>query len=178
MSDYYLMEIPHESKFTVVSLCRHHRQTKSGARIRIHSSEVDTYLSIYRTTSSIIRYPSMYRPSLIITTGIRRWATPLTLACNSSFQGYHQQAAKRLRTTTIFTTTNIRKANMSYSSPAVKVKSLDHVVLTVKSLEATADFYTTHLGMKHEKFTSGGVERYLSPNLCITAQNHTANITR
>jgi catechol 2,3-dioxygenase-like lactoylglutathione lyase family enzyme len=48
----------------------------------------------------------------------------------------------------------------SSSSPAIKVKSLDHVVLTVKSLAATADFYTTHLGMQHENFKAGdGVER-------------------
>ena len=40
------------------------------------------------------------------------------------------------------------------------VKSIDHVVLTVKSIEATVDFYTSRLGMKHEEFTSGGIERY------------------
>lgn len=34
------------------------------------------------------------------------------------------------------------------------VKSIDHVVLTVKDIPATIDFYTTRLGMKHEKFTS------------------------
>jgi len=51
-------------------------------------------------------------------------------------------------------------SSSSSSSSAVKVKSLDHVVLTVKSLEATADFYTTHLGMQHETFKAGdGVER-------------------
>jgi 4-hydroxyphenylpyruvate dioxygenase-like putative hemolysin len=100
----------------------------------------------------------MYRPSLIITTGIRRLATPLILARNSSFQGFHNRGIESLRTTAITTTPNVRKANMS-SSPAVKVKSLDHVVLNVASLDATAKFYTTHLGMEHEKFTSGGVER-------------------
>jgi len=48
----------------------------------------------------------------------------------------------------------------SSSTAAVKVKSLDHVVLTVASLDATADFYTTHLGMQHETFVAGdGVER-------------------
>lgn len=41
------------------------------------------------------------------------------------------------------------------------VNSLDHVVLTVASIEATVQFYTTLLGMKHETFVSGeGVERY------------------
>jgi catechol 2,3-dioxygenase-like lactoylglutathione lyase family enzyme len=34
------------------------------------------------------------------------------------------------------------------------VKSLDHVVLTVKSIEAAVNFYTDNLGMKHEVFTS------------------------
>jgi hypothetical protein len=99
----------------------------------------------------------MYRPSLIITAGIRRTITPLTVA-RHSFHGYRKPGTKSIRsTTTISTTTNIRKANMSTSSSAVKVKSLDHVVLTVKSL---ADFYTTHLGMQHETFKAGdGVER-------------------
>jgi hypothetical protein len=102
----------------------------------------------------------MYRPSLIITAGIRRTITPLTVA-RHSFHGYRKPGTKSIRsTTTISTTTNIRKANMSTSSSAVKVKSLDHVVLTVKSLDATADFYTTHLGMQHETFKAGdGVER-------------------
>lgn len=39
------------------------------------------------------------------------------------------------------------------------VKSIDHVVLTCRRIPATVDFYTTKLGMKHEVFTSGGVER-------------------
>jgi hypothetical protein len=34
------------------------------------------------------------------------------------------------------------------------VKSLDHLVLTVKSIPDSVDFYTTHLGMRHEVFTS------------------------
>lgn len=34
------------------------------------------------------------------------------------------------------------------------VKSLDHVVLTVRSIPATVNFYTQKLGMKHEVFTS------------------------
>ncbi|OJD37134.1 biphenyl-diol-dioxygenase [Diplodia corticola] len=43
------------------------------------------------------------------------------------------------------------------------VKSLDHVVLTVRSIPATVDFYTKMMGMKHEVFTSAkdpGVERH------------------
>jgi len=34
------------------------------------------------------------------------------------------------------------------------VLSLDHIVLTVKSLPSTIAFYTTHLGMRHASFTS------------------------
>jgi catechol 2,3-dioxygenase-like lactoylglutathione lyase family enzyme len=34
------------------------------------------------------------------------------------------------------------------------VKSLDHLVLTVKSIPATVEFYTKLLGMKHEAFRS------------------------
>ena len=54
------------------------------------------------------------------------------------------------------------------------VKSIDHVVLTVKSIEATVDFYTTRLGMKHEVFTSKGVERYVT----VTSQTCTISSLR
>ncbi|TKA82861.1 hypothetical protein B0A55_00980 [Friedmanniomyces simplex] len=40
------------------------------------------------------------------------------------------------------------------------VKAIDHVVLTAKNIDKTVDFYTTKLGMKHETFTSDGVERH------------------
>ncbi|KAJ5836058.1 hypothetical protein N7447_002084 [Penicillium robsamsonii] len=33
------------------------------------------------------------------------------------------------------------------------VKSLDHLVLTVRSIPKTVAFYTTYLGMRHEIFT-------------------------
>jgi len=47
------------------------------------------------------------------------------------------------------------------SDPApLAVKSLDHVVLTVKDYQTTIDFYATNLGMKHEKFVSKDDERY------------------
>lgn len=36
----------------------------------------------------------------------------------------------------------------------IAIKSLDHLVLTVRSIPATVAFYTNHLGMRHEKFTS------------------------
>ncbi|KXL41989.1 hypothetical protein M433DRAFT_158099 [Acidomyces richmondensis BFW] len=40
------------------------------------------------------------------------------------------------------------------------VKSIDHVVLTVKDVQKTVQFYTQHLGMTHETFTSKGTERH------------------
>lgn len=57
-------------------------------------------------------------------------------------------------------------AHLLFQSPSTPstmasfaVKSIDHVVLTVKNIPATINFYTTRLGMKHEVFTSKGVER-------------------
>lgn len=47
---------------------------------------------------------------------------------------------------------------MSSTAPFA-VKSLDHVVLTVKDYQASIDFYTKRLGMTHEKFSSKGDER-------------------
>lgn len=41
-----------------------------------------------------------------------------------------------------------------------RVRSLDHLVLTVKDLQATIDFYVSVLGMKHERFVSMGSERH------------------
>ncbi|GAB7334118.1 hypothetical protein MBLNU13_g06192t1 [Cladosporium sp. NU13] len=47
------------------------------------------------------------------------------------------------------------------SSSSFAVQSIDHVVLTVASIQATVDFYTKRLGMTHETFVSGeGVERH------------------
>ncbi|KAL2822813.1 Glyoxalase/Bleomycin resistance protein/Dihydroxybiphenyl dioxygenase [Aspergillus cavernicola] len=34
------------------------------------------------------------------------------------------------------------------------IKSLDHLVLTVRSIPKSVTFYTTHLGMRHEVFSS------------------------
>lgn len=45
----------------------------------------------------------------------------------------------------------------------IAVKAIDHVVLTVKSIDATVKFYTDNLGMKHNVFTSpkdSSVERH------------------
>jgi len=39
----------------------------------------------------------------------------------------------------------------------MKIKSLDHFVLTVADIEVTADFYTRILGMKKEIFAEGRV---------------------
>lgn len=45
-------------------------------------------------------------------------------------------------------------------SSIARTKSLDHLVLTVKSLDATVKFYETVLGMRHTSFSSGGQERH------------------
>ena len=42
----------------------------------------------------------------------------------------------------------------SPSPPICKITSLDHIVLTVRSLERTIAFYTKILGMTHEAFKS------------------------
>lgn len=43
---------------------------------------------------------------------------------------------------------------------SLTIKSLDHLVLTVRSLSRTTEFYTRHLGMRHSVFTSKGTERH------------------
>jgi len=40
------------------------------------------------------------------------------------------------------------------TAPVATAKSLDHIVLTVKDLDATVKFYEEVLGMKHEAFSS------------------------
>ncbi|KAK6077111.1 biphenyl-2,3-diol 1,2-dioxygenase [Seiridium cupressi] len=45
-------------------------------------------------------------------------------------------------------------------SSIARTKSLDHIVLTVKDLDATVKFYESVLGMKHTAFTPGGQERH------------------
>ena len=39
------------------------------------------------------------------------------------------------------------------------VTAIDHVVLTVKDLSSTIEFYTARLGMKHEPFDHHGEQR-------------------
>lgn len=53
----------------------------------------------------------------------------------------------------------IPKVTFAPNMAAFSVKAIDHVVLTVKSIPKTIDFYTTRLGMKHEQFLSKGTER-------------------
>lgn len=48
----------------------------------------------------------------------------------------------------------------SSNSSIARTKSLDHLVLTVKDLDATVKFYESVLGMKHTSFASGGQERH------------------
>lgn len=55
--------------------------------------------------------------------------------------------------------TPVQSSSLSTKMASFAVKSIDHVVLTVKNIPATITFYTTRLGMKHEVFTSKGVER-------------------
>ncbi|XMA07994.1 hypothetical protein WAI453_000785 [Rhynchosporium graminicola] len=45
---------------------------------------------------------------------------------------------------------------MSSSKPAAVVQSLDHIVLTVKSIPKTIEWYTSNLGMRSECFVSDG----------------------
>ena len=51
-------------------------------------------------------------------------------------------------------------AYVAKMSKIATASSLDHLVLTVKDLDASVSFYEKYLGMKHASFTSGGVERH------------------
>ncbi len=42
----------------------------------------------------------------------------------------------------------------------ITIRALDHLVLTVASIDATSAFYARVLGMTPQRFTSGGVERH------------------
>src|ERR1700761_3110566 len=69
-------------------------------------------------------------------------------------------------TSTPFTPTLSNKDVISMG-PKLAVKSLDHLVLTVRSIPAAVEFYTQHLGMRHEAFRSPkdvSIERYVSKN--------------
>ncbi|RVX72455.1 hypothetical protein B0A52_03643 [Exophiala mesophila] len=45
-------------------------------------------------------------------------------------------------------------------SSVTKARSLDHLVLTVKDLDATVQFYASVLGMRHTSFHSTGSDRH------------------
>jgi len=49
---------------------------------------------------------------------------------------------------------------MALFTPAAVITSLDHLVLTVKSITASRYWYVQNLGMRHEVFVSGGVARH------------------
>lgn len=49
--------------------------------------------------------------------------------------------------------------SMSVSDSVANTTSLDHLVLTVRDLDATIEWYVTVMGMKVETFSSGGVSR-------------------
>jgi catechol-2,3-dioxygenase len=44
---------------------------------------------------------------------------------------------------------------MALPARAATVTALDHLVLTVKSIAASKNWYTQNLGMRHEVFVSG-----------------------
>ncbi|TVY65588.1 Glyoxalase domain-containing protein [Lachnellula suecica] len=48
----------------------------------------------------------------------------------------------------------------SSQTPAAKITSLDHLVLTVRSIPATKTWYENTLGMRSQSFVSGGVTRH------------------
>jgi len=49
---------------------------------------------------------------------------------------------------------NVKSTRMSSSTPAANLKSLDHLVLTVKSIPTTTAWYKQNLGMRAESFVS------------------------
>ena len=50
-----------------------------------------------------------------------------------------------------------RCSTQRYLTENMKISSIDHLVLTVKDLEKTIEFYTSLLGMKVERFGEGRV---------------------
>lgn len=46
------------------------------------------------------------------------------------------------------------------AAPIAQIKSIDHVVLTVKDIDATVGWYQKFLGMKHETFTTKSETRH------------------
>lgn len=56
------------------------------------------------------------------------------------------------------------------SQPAATIQSLDHLVLTVKSVDATKEWYTKNLGMKHEAFISASTPDITRHSLIFGSQ--------
>lgn len=49
---------------------------------------------------------------------------------------------------------------MATNTPIAKIKSIDHVVLTVADIDATVKWYQKFLGMKHETFETKSETRH------------------
>jgi len=56
------------------------------------------------------------------------------------------------------------------ASTATTIKSLDHIVLTVKSIPKTNEWYTKNLGMKSESFVSAATPDITRYSLIFGAQ--------
>ena len=52
----------------------------------------------------------------------------------------------------------------------MKLEKIDHVVITVKDLNTTIDFYTNILGMKLEKFSTSEYNDQIRYALCFGSQ--------
>ncbi|GAB7364105.1 hypothetical protein MBLNU230_g4657t1 [Neophaeotheca triangularis] len=67
---------------------------------------------------------------------------------------------------------------------AVEVKALDHIVLTVKDLQATLHFYKYFLGFQHIAYMTNGEERHAlrvgsqKINLHVAGKEHTPHSLR
>ena len=59
---------------------------------------------------------------------------------------------------------------MSPKSPAATVISLDHLVLTVRSIPASIEWYTQYLGMRHESFVSAATPDITRHSLVFSNQ--------
>lgn len=58
---------------------------------------------------------------------------------------------------------SMKRMSSSTASPAAKITSLDHLVLTVSSIPAATKWYVSNLGMKSEEFVSSAtphIKRY------------------
>ena len=56
------------------------------------------------------------------------------------------------------------------SAPAVTIKSLDHLVLTVKSVPKSTEWYVENLGMKSESFVSAATPEITRYSLIFGGQ--------